>query len=104
MTRSTSCIATSTVGAMARRPSSPSAMHSVLLARPITITSILLAIGLGMGALGELNSTMEFSLMAAATVAIAWLLDVVVMPALLLRGLRSGQGHAIRSSRLDHAA
>jgi predicted RND superfamily exporter protein len=72
--------------------------------RPITITSILLAIGLGMGALGELNSTMEFSLMAAATVAIAWLLDVVVMPALLLRGLRSGQGHAIRSSRLDHAA
>ncbi|MCA8942157.1 MAG: MMPL family transporter, partial [Planctomycetes bacterium] len=52
--------------------------------RAISVTSVVLALGLGVGVFGSLESTIEFSALAAGTVVIAWLLDVVVLPATLL--------------------
>ena len=56
-----------------------------LAGRPITVTSVVLAIGLGISAFGELETTIEFGVFAAATVLIAWMLGLFVLPALLLR-------------------
>jgi uncharacterized protein len=52
--------------------------------RPITITSIVLFVGFAVGAFGSLTTTIEFSVLAASTVALAWVLDVLILPAMLL--------------------
>lgn len=53
--------------------------------RAMTTTSAVLALGLGVGVFGDLETTVEFSALAAATVTLAWLFDMVLLPALLLR-------------------
>jgi hypothetical protein len=52
--------------------------------RAITLTSIVLFVGLGVGIIGTLSSTVEFSALAASTIVIAWSLETVVLPAILL--------------------
>lgn len=61
-------------------------------ARAMTTTSAVLALGLGAGAFGELETTVEFSVLAAGTVALAWVFDIVLLPALLL-GPRRRSSH-----------
>jgi hypothetical protein len=53
--------------------------------RAIAITSIVLGVGFGLAALGSLTSTVEFGLLAAATIGIASLCDLVLLPAILVR-------------------
>jgi predicted RND superfamily exporter protein len=53
-------------------------------AMPMTISSAVLAAGLGAGVVGGMQSTHEFAALAATTVGLAFLGDAVVLPALLL--------------------
>ena len=53
-------------------------------AMPMTVSSAVLALGLGAGVTGGMQSTHEFAALAAATVGLAFLSDAVVLPALLL--------------------
>ena len=58
------------------------ALDSVL--RPVTITTAALVIGFGALACAELRGQVEFGLLAAVTLFMAWLTDLAVTPALLL--------------------
>lgn len=52
--------------------------------RPTTITSLVLGGGFALGVLGTLETTREFSALAAATTSLALLADLVLLPALLV--------------------
>jgi predicted RND superfamily exporter protein len=51
--------------------------------RALCVTSFVLAAGFGVGAFGELETTKEFGLAAAATILTALVADLVVLPAVL---------------------
>ena len=53
--------------------------------RPVTITTAALCAGLSALAFSELQNQVEFGALAAATLALAWLVDVVLTPALTSR-------------------
>ncbi len=55
------------------------------VARPVTITTAALCAGLSVLAFSELQNQVEFGALAAATLALAWLVDVVLTPALTSR-------------------
>lgn len=59
------------------------AMSAVI--RPVTFTTVGLVLGFTTLLSGELHSQAEFGLLAAATIAIAWLLDITFTPALAYR-------------------
>lgn len=50
--------------------------------RPVTFTTITLCLGFGVVAQSELNNQAQFGLLAACTLALAWLIDLTVTPAL----------------------
>lgn len=52
---------------------------------PMLVSSAVLAVGLGAGVVGEMQSTKDFAALAATTIVLALLGDAVVLPALLLR-------------------
>lgn len=52
---------------------------------PMLVSSTVLAVGLGAGVVGEMQSTKDFAALAATTIALALVGDAVVLPALLLR-------------------
>ncbi len=56
------------------------ALRGVL--RPVTFTTVALCTGFGLMALSPLQNQVQFGLLAAATLAIAWLFDVIFTPAL----------------------
>ena len=51
--------------------------------QPVFTTSIALVIGFAMLCFGEFASTVQFGFLAAATMAVAWMSDLVITPALL---------------------
>jgi len=53
-------------------------------AMPMIVSSAVLALGLGAGVTGGMQSTHAFAALAATTVGLAFLGDAVVLPALLL--------------------
>jgi hypothetical protein len=53
--------------------------------RAIVITSVTLALGFGAGAVGELTTSVEFSVLAALTIVTAFLADLILLPAILVR-------------------
>ena len=55
------------------------------VARPVTITTAALCAGLSALAFSELQNQVEFGALAAAILALAWLIDVVLTPALTSR-------------------
>ena len=59
------------------------------IASPMLGSSLVLAIGFGVGMFGGMESTHEFAALAAATIGLALLCDAVLLPALLL--LSSGR-------------
>jgi hypothetical protein len=54
--------------------------------RPIVITSLVLGCGFALCVFGTLDTTREFSILAASTIALALLADLLLLPALLLTG------------------
>lgn len=56
------------------------ALRGVL--RPVTFTTVALCTGFGLMALSPLQNQVQFGLLASATLAIAWLFDVIFTPAL----------------------
>lgn len=56
--------------------------------RPMTLASAVLALGFGAAATSRLVTTAEFGVLAAATIATAWLGTAVLLPATLLRDAR----------------
>ena len=52
--------------------------------RAIVVTSIVLAVGFGAGAFGDLSSTIEFAVVASSVVVVALIGDLVALPALLI--------------------
>jgi hypothetical protein len=52
--------------------------------RAIVVTSIVLAVGFGAGAFGDLSSTIEFAVVASCVVVVALIGDLVTLPALLI--------------------
>lgn len=50
--------------------------------RPVTFTTITLCLGFSVVAQSELNNQAQFGLLAACTLALAWLIDLTVTPAL----------------------
>jgi uncharacterized protein len=52
---------------------------------PMLVSSAVLAVGLGAGVAGEMQSTKDFAVLAATTIGLALVGDAVVLPALLLR-------------------
>jgi len=53
--------------------------------RPVTLTTVGLALGFATLLSGELHSQAEFGLLAAVTIVVAWLLDITFTPALAYR-------------------
>lgn len=53
--------------------------------RAIVITSLTLALGFGVGAIGSLTTSVEFSLLAALTIVTAFFADLILLPAILVR-------------------
>ena len=66
--------------------------------RPIVVTSLVLACGFAMGLFGRLETTREFSVLAASTIALALGADLVLLPALLLRGGERERLSSLRSA------
>jgi predicted RND superfamily exporter protein len=66
------------------------ALHAALVhvGRAITCTTMAVCLGLLVVGVSELRNQAEFGLLGAATLAIAWLVDVTVTPALCLRLIR----------------
>ena len=58
--------------------------------RAITCTTLAVCAGLLVVGASALQNQAEFGLLGAATLALAWLVDVTVTPALCLRLLREG--------------
>ena len=56
--------------------------------RPITCTTMAICVGLLVVGMSELKNQAEFGMLGAATLAIAWLVDITVTPALCLRLIR----------------
>ncbi len=52
------------------------------LIRPVTFTTIGLVLGFGVLTFSELGSQVQFGLLSALTIAVAWLVDVTLSPAL----------------------
>jgi len=61
--------------------------------RAILITSITLAVGFGVGAVGRLTTSVEFGSLAALTIATAFVADLVLLPALLVRTTTAAAPH-----------
>lgn len=61
--------------------------------RPMTLASAVLALGFGSAAWSRLATTAEFGVLAAATIATAWLATAVLLPAALWRD-RAPEGNA----------
>jgi hypothetical protein len=53
--------------------------------RAILITSVVLGVGFSIGMFGRLSTTAEFSTVAAITIAVAFVSDLVLLPAILVR-------------------
>jgi hypothetical protein len=75
-----------------RTGSSPADALEAVLARTgraVVVTSVALAVGFGATLLGRLETTVEFGAMASFTILAALAADLVLLPALLLRGAPS---------------
>lgn len=54
-------------------------------ARAVVITSLVLAVGFGAGAVGKLATSVEFGALAALTIVTAFFADLILLPAILVR-------------------
>lgn len=69
-------------------------------ARAVVITSLVLAVGFGAGAVGRLATSVEFGALAALTIVTAFFADLILLPAILVRTSTS----AVGSPSLEAAA
>jgi hypothetical protein len=58
------------------------------------ITSVVLAVGFSVGLFGQLTTTVEFCGLAAATIAVAFASDAILLPAILVEPRRAEAKHA----------
>ncbi|MEZ5962945.1 MAG: MMPL family transporter [Planctomycetota bacterium] len=72
-----------------RAPAVASAMHRA--GRAVTVTSLVLVVGFAVAACGRLETTIEFGLLAATTIVVAYVVSMTLLPALLLMRREAAQ-------------
>ncbi|MEZ5977359.1 MAG: MMPL family transporter [Planctomycetota bacterium] len=69
--------------------------------RAITVTTAVLCLGFGAAVMGRLETTIEFAVVSALVILLAWICDLLVLPALLMLGSPILRSNAPRTRRFS---